>query len=318
MNSQMLPRIVWPRLMLIIATAFLVLQTAVFIGQLIGAWVSHHQANDKAYERILLDSFYLDVGNEKLSTSVNEKALRQYIHNLNAVLTQQQLPVRVLAIQGIKGAEEISADYNSVLTKSFVAAEQEVTINLANLPWYSYLAFSPTSALVAFLLGICSYQPHRHEKHVSKIKKTTKPLAPKLIINLKDKTLMNNVDSKAVNLQNKPFCFYAALVQYCIQHPHSSLSPHQDIPAELTVLCNKIFSRLVELGHTKRKRPDFNANLEKTLSEIRSAVDELFFDYPAEKEKFYPPRAQGEGSRSKQHSFGLRGLKLTDIEITHT
>jgi hypothetical protein len=73
--------------------------------------------------------------------------------------------------------------------------------------------------------------------------------------------------------------------------------------------------RLMELGHTKRKRPDFNANLDKTLSEIRAALDEVFAGYSEEKTRYYPPRAQGEGSRSKQHSYALPVLHHADIQI---
>ena len=118
-----------------------------------------------------------------------------------------------------------------------------------------------------------------------------------------------------MTLQNKPLCFYTALVKYCIDNPNESLPPHKDVPHELMALANKCFGRLIELGHTKRKRPDFNANLDKTLSEIRAALDEVFTGYIDEKETYYPPRAQGEGSRSKQHSFALPSIKEDDIEI---
>ena len=87
------------------------------------------------------------------------------------------------------------------------------------------------------------------------------------------------------------------------------------MPTELLALANKSFGRLIELGHTKRKRPDFNANLDKTLSEVRAALDEVFVGYSEEKETYYPPRAQGEGSRSKQHSYALPSIREEDIEI---
>ena len=87
------------------------------------------------------------------------------------------------------------------------------------------------------------------------------------------------------------------------------------MPTELLALANKSFGRLIELGHTKRKRPDFNANLDKTLSEVRAALDEVFVRYSKEKETYYPPRAQGEGSRSKQHSYALPSIREEDIEI---
>ncbi len=318
MNNPYLTNIAWHRLVFLLVSAFTILQSAVFLGQLAGGWVLHHQANDQVYERILLDSFYLDVGNDALSTSVNEQDLRNYVHNLNADLEKYHIPARIISIQDVGPTNAFDADYSQHLVKSFASSEQAVTVTLANLPLISYLSFSPLSLLASILLGIASYRTKHKDDRFSFVKKASKPHEPKLILNLEDKTLMNNVDNKVVNLQNKPFCFYAALVQYCIQHPNCSLSHQQDIPTELTALCNKVFSRLIELGHTKRKRPDFNANLEKTLSEIRSALDELFIDHPSVKEKYYPPRAQGEGSRSKQHSFALRDLKGADIDITHT
>ena len=139
--------------------------------------------------------------------------------------------------------------------------------------------------------------------------------AQRIIIDLKDKTLGNGVNDVKVVLQNKPLCFYTALVRYCMENPSEPLQHHKDVPVELLNLANKVFGRLIELGHTKRKRPDFNANLDKTLSEVRAALDEVFADFTAEKERYYPPRAQGEGSRSKQHSFALTSLSPEDVEI---
>ena len=127
--------------------------------------------------------------------------------------------------------------------------------------------------------------------------------------------LGNSVNDTVVILQNKPLCFYTALVKYCTENPEHPLPPHKDVPIELIALANKAFARLIELGHTKRKRPDFNANLDKTLSEIRASLDEVFALYPEEKERYYPPRAQGEGSRSKQHSYALTHLSPDDVEI---
>ena len=105
-----------------------------------------------------------------------------------------------------------------------------------------------------------------------------------LNVHAKDKTLSNRVDDKVVALQNKPLCFYTALVKFCIEYPNQPLPPHKDVPHELMILANKSFGRLIELGHTKRKRPDFNANLDKTLSEIRAALDEVFAGFTEEKE----------------------------------
>lgn len=136
-----------------------------------------------------------------------------------------------------------------------------------------------------------------------------------LRIDLHQKTLVNIATNEAITMQNKPLCFFTALVDYCIQHPNQDLLHHKDVPLELVTRANKAFGRLIELGHTKRKRPDFNANLEKTLSEIRAVLDMVFKQNEPCKERFYPPRAQGEGSRSKQHSYALTKIKSEHVEI---
>ena len=87
------------------------------------------------------------------------------------------------------------------------------------------------------------------------------------------------------------------------------------MPEEVVELANKYFHRLVELGHTVRKRPNFNNSLEKTLSEIRAALDEVLSEYPEQKEIYYPPKAFGEGSRSRLHSYGLVNIDKGNIDI---
>ena len=82
---------------------------------------------------------------------------------------------------------------------------------------------------------------------------------------------------------------------------------------ELKLKCE--FYRLIELGHTIRKRPNFNSSLEKTLSEIRAALDDVFSEHPEQKELYYPPKAYGEGSRSRLHSYGLVNIGKGNIEI---
>src|SRR5690606_20984076 len=137
-----------------------------------------------------------------------------------------------------------------------------------------------------------------------------------LVLDLSRKELsLTNTDTR-VALANKPLCFYAALLDYCQDHPHVRLCQHKLLPAELVELADNYFLRLVALGHTIRKRPDFNNNLEKNLSEIRAALDELFTAAPELKAFYYPPKARGEGSRSKTHSFALTQLPKESWQIT--
>ena len=93
------------------------------------------------------------------------------------------------------------------------------------------------------------------------------------------------------------------------------LNQNKDVPDELIDIADKYFHRLIALGHTIRKRPNFSSSLEKTLSEIRAALDDVMAEHIELKAKYYPPKAHGEGSRSKIHSYGLINVALTDIEL---
>ena len=70
-------------------------------------------------------------------------------------------------------------------------------------------------------------------------------------------------------------------------------------------------ARIVQLP----KPREATVALEKTLSEIRAALDEILRQSPDLKAKLYPPKAHGEGSRSKLHSYGLKNLAESDYEI---
>ena len=142
-------------------------------------------------------------------------------------------------------------------------------------------------------------------------------LAPfMLIIDLNHKTLSTNyAHEQLISLANKPLCFYLALVEFCKENNDIALNQNKNVPEELVELANKYFHRLVELGHIVRKRPNFNNSLEKTLSEIRAALDEVLSEYPEQKDIYYPPKAFGEGSRSRLHSYGLVNIDKGNIDI---
>lgn len=275
---------------------------------------SLHRALDKVERRVSLDSAFLDVGNNTLNTPVNQFAIYRYLGKLNGTLKDENYPVLVRGIQDIVTSNEDFTGYPLSFTANFVNAEQVIKVEMRSKAVTSTFAFS-WAALIASLLVSPFFAVSSKTKRKRATLEEVIPPSPKLVINLKDKTISNGIDDKAITLQNKPLCFYTALVKYCIEHPDQPLQPHKDVPTELLALANKSFGRLIELGHTKRKRPDFNANLDKTLSEIRAALDDVFSGYVDEKETYYPPRAQGEGSRSKQHSYALPSIKDDDIEI---
>jgi hypothetical protein len=293
---------------------FAALQIISTFGQIIGIQFARHHAKDNVERRVILDSAFLDVGNATLNTPVNTYAVGRYIDTINEDLAADNYPIRVASIQGVN-ADVTYPEYSLSHTFVFENAEQKITLIMQSLPMYQNLKFSWWALVISVLLAPAFAIPRqRKAKHVVS-EELVVPPKPKLVINLRDKTLGNSVNDTVVILQNKPLCFYTALVKYCTENPEHPLPPHKDVPIELIALANKAFARLIELGHTKRKRPDFNANLDKTLSEIRASLDEVFALYPEEKERYYPPRAQGEGSRSKQHSYALTHLSPDDVEI---
>ncbi len=301
-------------ILLITVALILTFQATALLAQYVSHKASIHNALDKVERRISLDSAFLDVGNETLSTPVNQFAIYRYLNRLNTSLKEEGYPILVSNIQGIFLSPDQLSDYPVVVTSTLSNAEQTITVEMRSKTAESFFTFSLV-ALIAALAVTPFFAVTNQRKLRKKVLEEILPPTPKLIINLQEKTISNGVDDKVVTLQNKPLCFYTALVKYCIANPNESLPPHKDVPSELMALANKCFGRLIELGHTKRKRPDFNANLDKTLSEIRAALDEVFCSFNDEKVTYYPPRAQGEGSRSKQHSYALPHITIEDIEI---
>ncbi|MFS1701772.1 hypothetical protein [Alteromonas sp. AMM-1] len=299
---------------------FVIFQLGALLGQTAARLYAEHETIDRLQSRISLDLQFLDVGNSTLNTPPNQYTLKDYLARLNATLSNPDTGIALVSIQSVS-ADNTSANFdNARLTPiTLQNSEQTVQIQIASLPLYRYLAFSPLAFFAAALLVpvLMNIKPARKIIKPEPLPQQLPEIAPepKLVINLNDKTIGNGVNAVTVQLQNKPLCFYTALLHYCIDNPDAMLLHHKDIPPELTAQANKAFGRLMDLGHTKRKRPDFNANLDKTLSEIRAALDEVFAGYSEEKSKYYPPRAQGEGSRSKQHSYAMSGLVSSDIVI---
>ncbi|TKB00811.1 hypothetical protein E5672_19290 [Alteromonas portus] len=290
------------------------LQIASIIGQYLAHQFSIHRAIDVVERRISLDSAFLDVGNETLNTPANRYAIERYLERLEKVLEEKNLPVVVSEIQGVRTKSDLT-EFPRLHRTTFENAEQTISISINSRNPLNEVGISWLSIILALLISPLFAFTSKKRRAQSAREEIVLPPKPRLVINLQEKTISNGIDDKVVTLQNKPLCFYTALVKYCIDNPNESLPPHKDVPHELMALANKCFGRLIELGHTKRKRPDFNANLDKTLSEIRAALDDVFTGYIDEKETYYPPRAQGEGSRSKQHSYALPSIKEDDIEI---
>jgi hypothetical protein len=271
-------------------------------------------------KRIALDLPLLDLSNELLKHSGNKAALLNYIQTLNTFIDSTGIEVVAITPQhefdaSLKTSTEFIRELNSNNGVVFIVLSLRQPYFTRDVVAIYGMLFI-LSILLTYLIKL-AYIKKSDEKQVVHAESNTtesKPLT--LIIDLKSKTLSSSVSLEhQVALANKPLCFYLALVEYCTNNPEIKLNHNKNVPEELIELANKYFYRLVELGHTVRKRPNFNNSLEKTLSEIRAALDDVLNDCPEQKGLYYPPKAFGEGSRSRMHSYGLANVGQGNIEI---
>ena len=270
--------------------------------------------------RIALDLPRLDLSNRFLKHSGNHDAIVGYLQRLNMQLIQQ--PIQVNTINDVSLA--LTNNGRESRIEYLETSDQKVAITfLIETRWWhiSDIYTFMVLLLLAFLFSKWAELINRTSlKHLA-LKEQVEQLPlinvqVKLVIDLQDKVLAinDNAEIKA-GLANKPLCFYLALIEFCVENPDVTLNQNKDVPGELIELANKYFYRLTQLGHTIRKRPNFTNSLEKTLSEIRAALDEVLIEHSQLKEIYYPPKAHGEGSRSRLHSYGLSNIKADDIEV---
>jgi hypothetical protein len=254
-------------------------------------------------KRVALDLPKLRLANLRFKTVADNASVQKYIFHLNSALKSLSSSVYLHSIQGIAVTNPVKGEG---LSRSLHTTDQQIELKLTRISSPLLNKLNLYAPFMALLIVWLSYTRANKVKARTAVK--IEELAPepgKLVINLRDKSIQYGADNTVIALPNKPFCFYAALLDYCLQNDTACLRHNNDVPEELLQIANKYFYRLIELGHTKRKRPDFGANLDKTLSEIRSVLDEVFQHHVQAKERFYPPKAQGEGSRSKMHNYAL-------------
>lgn len=269
--------------------------------------------------RISLDLPRLSLPNPALNVAGNPAQVSDYLGRLNRLLKEQKIPVRVMSLQQfnvqdipasklVPTGEQVHSHMQMERSLYLPGQTINLTMEVCQLRlWQSFSLYPLVAAALLMLL----FAPYAQAKILSEKALATAAVADtaELVVDLEHKCLRLGAGGEAVLLPNKPLCFYAALLSYCQQHPGARLCQHSPLPEELLALANQYFLRLIALGHTIRKRPDFDMNLEKTLSEIRAALDELLVQHPEHKSLFYPPKALGEGSRSKLHNFALLNIE---------
>ncbi len=297
---------------IIVVSSFIVFQLAYSIGKLESYQHDKSHAISAIEKQITSELDKLPIPNHKLQIMGKLSEVESYIFSLNQSLEQTGFPVSVLAINpGTKPEEN-----DDVVIKSIFGQGQQVWLTLSDkpIPASEFLSLFPVLATLAVYLLCFQYQQlslaNKEQPELDEDE-----IISWLQIDLKQKKLINMNNQNEVEVANKPLCFFSALIDYCQQNPDVQINPNKELPEELISLSNKYFFRLIDLGHTIRKRPNFTNNLEKTLSEIRAALDEIFEKDFDKKEIFYPPKAIGEGSRSKAHSFALSKLDMERLEF---
>jgi len=265
--------------------------------------------------RVALDIPELKLADARLIQAVNTGKVVNYMRLLNAYLEQESQPIRITAIQDTVLFNMPKTDIE--ITKSLLFPRQTIEVTFAVNPYphvYVYFLLPFGAALLLTYLAVPLMIPRRSG---AKNHGDAQPsVVIKLTLDLTERTLyLNTKPAQKVPLANKPFCFYLAMLDYCAEDNNASLYHNKSLPEEFLQLSNKYFTRLMDLGHTKRKRPDFTANIDKMLSEIRNALDEVIDDQISIKSKYYPKKAQGEGSRSKLNNFALSELTIDDYEL---
>lgn len=299
-----------------LATLFILLSILMQSAYLAGTWLYHQDVQKQSIatieKRVALDLPKLKLANNRFNTVAHRPSVERYLNRLNSSLSQQQSRFRVKRLQQVK----VKSDFaGSSVTTELSTPDQRIELEIIGIDSPAYFSWLPI--LIAALLTYISRIVFSHKAMLTQQSvRVITPSAPKkLIIDLHSKTLKNSINQKAIHLANKPFCFYTALVDYCLKEEEPYLNPSKEVPLEIVDLANNYFYRLISLGHTKRKKPDFSTNLDKTLSEIRAALDEVYLEQPEIKQIFYPPKAQGEGSRSRKHNYALGQLKPEQVEI---
>lgn len=271
-----------------------------------------HAYNDKVIhqigaiaERIALD---LPLIVDRLPLSTEFENPNSYTARLNDYLESQNFAVSVTQIRVQTSENKDIAD-----SHVFFSNDKNIAFDYQKPPmsWWQYLSVWPVLFGMLFSAFAVFHYYKNKPKEVQLLPEERSPQL--LTLDLRNKQLINFQTEKSVPLANKPLCFYAALVEYCVSNPGETLNQNKDLPVEMEMLCKKYFARLIELGHTIRKRPDFTTNIEKTLSEIRACLDELYEDDLASKDPLYPRKAVGEGSRSKAHSYALKDVSAEHI-----
>ncbi|BDX05376.1 hypothetical protein [Planctobacterium marinum] len=266
--------------------------------------------------RVALDIIDLNISNELGSKAKDDHTVQRYMQNLNEYLSREKFPLRLVSIDQFhyEGEQQIPNAELKLFSLQSSRTSIDVVVSVVERKFQAWtMLFPPFFSLIFFI--ICRF--NKQQLFANPVKAEEEPkAAPKLVIDLRERTLfIDQAPDVKTTLANKPLCFYLAMLKYCSEQDAPQLYHNKNLPEPFLELANKYFYRLLELGHSRRKRPDFDSNIDKMLSEIRTALDEILTNYPEQRSQYYPQKAQGEGSRSKLHNFALLELTFEHYEL---
>ena len=260
------------------------IQTVFIVGHNIHIKQLSEQFTHQIEMRVALDLPALKLENQRFGSVTDVDEIRHYIGQLNDHLVSRQSPVLVTMLQGVTWHEGDDVDSTE---HSYTLGTVDRDIQIVISPVYDAIRYNVNLIGIFLAIGFAAlyrfaFKPIPIVEPVL-TQAELEAAEAQLVINLHNKTISNGQDDQSVALPNKPFCFYVALVDYCLHTEKPYLNHSKNVPEEIVKLADKYFYRLIELGHTKRKRPDFSTNLDKTLSEIRAALDEVYLNFPRTK-----------------------------------
>lgn len=290
---------------------------SLLVGFVIFFFAGHQQKLDRLTQqqinvvatRIALDEANLPLADSFFNYAGDSKIISNYLDKLNSQLEEKAAVIRVRGISNSQ-LSEFDNYYVHPLETSYRTIYVHIEI-IAEHAWFAYIF-----VLVMVVFNTVLYKRAFTKPISIKVEHVKKLEPPHLIVDLYSKSiLLSNNKEVTSQLANKPLCFYLAMLEFCHENPDKALNQNKDVPEDLIEKAEHYFHRLAVLGHTVRKKPNFTNSLEKTLSEIRAALDEVLGQDAHLKAKLYPPKAHGEGSRSKLHNYALNEIANNDFEV---
>jgi len=291
----------------------LILLGSCVLGNNYGYNAHKNRALESLQSRIALDASYLDLEDIAETSNTDNPVVQNYLEKTNKQLEALNYPIRLTNLNNFSDKRKFQ---HPVQFLNMSGTRKQVKIGYVEVTspfkyWTLLLPLAFYSICLFLWLRSGSNDTDAQEDVIEEV-----VTLPKLVVDLHNRTLfLDQTKEHVVSLSNKPLCFYLAMLKYSCSTDDPKLFQNKQLPESFVEMANSYFFRLMELGHSRRKKPDFENNIEKMLSEIRTALDDILSATPELKEFYYPQKALGEGSRSRLHNFALTQIEVHQFEL---